>query len=82
MAVLRALGGGQSSRVELRPLELSILALLRMGMSNSAICHELEIGGQELGTLTLGILKKLNAGSREQLMKLSKALVEGRSEIG
>jgi DNA-binding CsgD family transcriptional regulator len=52
-----------------------------MGMSNSAICHELEIGVQELGTLTKGILKKLNAGSREQLMRLSKALVEGSSEI-
>jgi DNA-binding NarL/FixJ family response regulator len=67
---------GRTDQFELNPIELEILASLRMGKSNRAICDDLGLASAELVVLVGSILKNLQATSRQQLVALSKAIVE------
>jgi len=62
-------------RAKLDPIELKILGSLQMGKSNRAICDDLGLGSAELISIIRGVLKKLGAHNRDELMVLSRAVI-------
>jgi len=70
--------GERAALAELRPIELKVLSRLRAGLSNRAICDEIGIDAEGLKAITRAVLKRLGAGSREEYVALSKAIIERR----
>jgi DNA-binding NarL/FixJ family response regulator len=71
----------QVDLLELDPVEREVLSRLHRGLTNRAICEELGIDADGLKVSIRAVLERLGAQSREQLVTLSQALVEGRSRV-
>jgi DNA-binding CsgD family transcriptional regulator len=65
----------RADHIELDPIEIKILAGLQMGKSNRAICDDLGLGSTKLVALIKGVLKKLGAHNRDELMALLRAVI-------
>ena len=71
----------QVDLLELAPVEREVLSRLHRGLTNRAICDELGIDADGLKAIIRAVLERPGAQSREQLVTLSQALVEGRSRV-